>query len=205
MIAFHKHLPENIDIDDITLKYNLRDTESTPAWVGLVTARESGEIWQRILSKGSLDPEIGVFVTTHSIVQQDIAEVAENFSPSDPRPKMSIYVSNNGGWSTTPLGDITTPATYKVRNIRTHFRVHALTLPQELLQQACLRFKKHGVPPPPADITLTELEKRVQIKIRDCAESEWRDLKPSGYKSAVNRYVSGSVASGWVGIYVGIL
>lgn len=118
MIAFHKYIPENIDIDDITLKYNLRDTESTPAWVGLVTARESGEIWRRILSKGSLDPEIGVFFparsTTSGHVQQE--EAAENFLPSDPRSKMTIYVPNNGGWATTPFGDITTPATYKVRD-----------------------------------------------------------------------------------------
>lgn len=41
MIAFHEHLPDEVDAKDITLKYQVRGAETSPSWAGLTMARES--------------------------------------------------------------------------------------------------------------------------------------------------------------------
>lgn len=103
MIAFHKILPEDMEAKEIILKCKFKE-----AWMGLVMAEESGEVWRSILSTDST-PEIGVFMITRP------GELSDDFAPSEPRPQMSICASTG---KTTNVGTsyakITAPATYKV-------------------------------------------------------------------------------------------
>lgn len=112
MIVFHRHIPEEVDTNDVILKYNLSDLGASPVWTGLVAAQESGETWRLLVSKGSLDPEIGVFIPMH---QTDHPEeiTTGDFGPNEPRPSMCIHASlSEKTW--TANRKLTTPRTYKV-------------------------------------------------------------------------------------------
>jgi len=173
LIAFHERLPEDVEEKDIILKYHLKRSETSSGWAGLVTARESVKIWRRIMSAGSIMPEIGVFLASSTGQNRSQLGGLDNFGPDEPRPQMqfNIYTSNWGGTGIL----INTPATY-----------------EECFEKACEIFKNHGTPRPPSGISQKDLEKLVRVRIWDATKNpalEFLDLKPSEYKSMINRYI----------------
>lgn len=108
MNSFHKHLPEDVRMKDIELKYKFREPGE---WAGLAMAEASGDVWRWMLSTDST-PEIGVFTMAR------LEEPADDFGPNEPRPKMSIFARTNkstGNYFPTSYMRITTPSSYEVR------------------------------------------------------------------------------------------
>jgi len=167
MIAFHERLPDGVDAEDIILKSNLKNSDASPAWAGLVTARESEEIWRWIVSTGSLTPEIGVFVITR------YDETTDSFKHDETMPKVYLNRSTSETQWVQVGYYIPAPATYK-----------------EFSRQVYLDLRRNGNPPPPPNLSPHDFHKRIQLKVLDESTREWHNLIPSEYRSTLVRYAS---------------